>query len=124
MSAGNRKLKIELHQKDPHCHWCKRLTILTDESDHHKGLPLNAATIDHLVSRLNVHRWVKKKAGQRRKVLACYECNQRRNIQETLCLSRSEILKRSQGFSLSPRGNPKIIHPLPTVREVLKQLKA
>jgi hypothetical protein len=82
------------------------------------------ATIDHIVSRYHVHRWVKKKKGQRRKVLACYECNHSRSVKETLCLSRAEVLKRSQGFSLSPRGKPKIIKPLSTAREALKKLNA
>jgi hypothetical protein len=82
------------------------------------------ATIDHIVSRYNVRRWVQKRKNQRRKVLACYECNHNRSVQETLCLSRFEVLKRSRGFSLSPRGKPKIIKPLPTVKEALAKLNS
>ena len=121
---SNHRLKIQLFEKDPRCHWCKRVTklicekALTSEAD-----PL-MATIDHVVSRYHLHRWVKRKKGQKRKVLACYECNHNRSIQETLCLSRAEVLQRSRGFSLSPRGKPKIKKPLETVREVKKALNA
>lgn len=87
-----------------------------------RGLPKNAATIEHLVSRYNPARWRQKKPNERRRVLACYECNNNRSALETLCLSREEVLKRSRGFSLSPRGNPKIIHPLATIAEVNKAL--
>lgn len=82
------------------------------------------ATIDHVVSRLHPHRWVSKKKGQRRKVLACYECNHKRSVQETLCLSRVEILRRSQGFSLNPQGKPKIIKPVSNVKQALAKLNS
>ena len=121
---SNRSLKIELYKKDPKCYWCKRHTILISEPNL-KGHPNPLmATIDHIVSRFSPYRWKKKLPGQRRKVLSCYECNHNRSVQETLCLSRAEVLKRSQGFSLSPRGKPKIIKPLSTIREVKKQLSA
>ena len=119
---SNRTLKLELWQADPRCHWCKRITILTD-IPRIEGIanPL-MATIDHVVSRIYPHRWVKKKKGQQRKVLACYECNHKRSVKETLSLSRAEVVRRSQGFSLSPRGKPKIIKPVKNEREALKKL--
>jgi hypothetical protein len=81
------------------------------------------ATIDHVISRYNFSRWIKKKKQEpARKVLACFKCNHQRSVQETLCLSRAEVLKRSQGFSLSPRGKPKIIKPVSTKKEALKRL--
>jgi hypothetical protein len=89
-----------------------------------KGLPPNAATIEHLISRYNPSRWKRKRPEERRRVLACYKCNQERAALETLCLSREEILKRSQGWSLSPRGNPKIVKPLENLVEVKKVLNA
>jgi len=100
--------------------------ILTDIKKLSTGqsLPPNAATVEHLVSRLHHSRWKKKKSGAKRKVLACYRCNHNRSIQETLCLSRKEILQRSRGFSLNPRGRPKIIKPLDSIREVRKALNA
>jgi len=121
---SNHSLKVRLFAEDPRCHWCKQVTKLICE----KSLVGNAdplmATIDHVVSRYHLHRWVKRKHGQKRKVLACYQCNQNRSIQETLCLSRAEILQRSKGFSLSPKGNPKFAKPLDNLHEVKKVLKS
>ena len=80
------------------------------------------ATIDHIVSRYNPWRWVRKNKDERRRVLACYECNHRRSTQETLNLPREEIVKRSRGFSLSPKGKPPIIRPVETIDEALDKL--
>ena len=98
--------------------------ILTNIDKIPKGqtLPLNAATIEHVVSRLFPYRWVKKKTERRRKVLACYQCNHSRSVSETLGMSRNEILRRSKGHSLSPIGNPTIETPLNTVEEVKEKL--
>ena len=117
MSGSHRKLKLRLHSTNPKCHWCKRVTKL--------NCPLNdplMATIDHIISRYNLARWRTKKPKEVRKVLSCYECNQNRSIRETLSLSRAEILNRSRGFSLSPRGKPTIKKTLPTLKEVKKVL--
>lgn len=121
---SNRTLKLELYRQDPRCHWCKRVTKLTCEKFIRGHADPLMATIDHVVSRYHPHRWVKKKKHHRRKVLACYECNHNRSVQETLCLSRAEVLERSKGFSLSPRGKPKIIKPLETVGAVLAKLNS
>ena len=119
---SNHRLKVDLHAKDPRCHWCKRVTkLICDKVIKGRADPL-MATIDHVVSRYNPHRWVKKKANQKRKVLACYECNHKRSVKETLSLSRAEILRRSKGFSLSPKGKPITIKPLPTAKAVLARL--
>jgi hypothetical protein len=98
--------------------------VLTNIRNIEKGktLPPNSATIEHLISRFEPSRWKKKKKGMRRKVLACYACNQGRSILETLCLSRKEILQRSKGYSLNPSGKPRIIHPLDSIKEVKKFL--
>ena len=123
-TMSNRTLKLELYKKDPRCHWCKRITKLICQPFIRGHADPLMATIDHVVSRYNPHRWVKKKKNHRRKVLACYECNHSRSVQETLCLSRAEVLERSKGFSLSPRGKPKIIKPLATVTAVLAKLNS
>ena len=121
---SNHKLKVELWNKDPKCFWCKRTTkLICEKAISGKANPL-MATIDHLVSRLNKFRWVQKKKGSHRKVLACYQCNHGRSTNEILFLSRAEILNRSRGFSLSPKGKPKIINPLPNVADVERVLKA
>ncbi len=100
--------------------------ILTNIQNIPKGqsLPPNSATIEHVISRYSIFRWRKKRKGEQRKVLACYKCNHSRSVLETLCLSRTEVLRRSKGFSLSPRGKPKIKNPLPTLKEVKKVLGA
>lgn len=124
--TANRALKLKLFEECDKCYYCKCQMILTNISSVSKGqsLPANAATIEHLVSRLSPHRWKKKLKGEKRKVLACYSCNQEKSKLEILCLSRADILNRSKGFSLSPRGKPKIVVPLPTIKEVLKVLNA
>ena len=119
---SNRTLKLELHKNDPRCHWCKRITKLICQPFIRGEPDPLMATIDHVVSRYSPYRYVRKKKGQRRKVLACYQCNHSRSVQETLCLSRAEILERSNGFSLSPRGKPKIIKTLPNIAAVLARL--
>jgi len=121
---SNRTVKIALWNKDPRCHWCKRPTILTN-LPYIKGSPdPRMATIDHVVSRYHAQRWVKKQPREKRRVLACYECNHNRSTQETLNIPREEIMKRSQGFSLSPKGKPKIIKPVATIDEALKKLNS
>ena len=121
---SNRTLKLKLFKENDKCYYCGCKLVLTNISNIKSGqsLPDNAATIEHLISRLEPSRFVKKKKGTRRKVLACYKCNHSKSILETLCLSRKEVLERSKGFSLNPRGKPKIIRPLETIKEVKKVL--
>jgi hypothetical protein len=122
---SNRTVKLKLWNENPHCHWCGKLTVLTNLAKIGNNPDPDMATVDHIVSRYSYYRWVRKSRNEeQRKVLACYDCNQKRSAQETLCLSREEILRRSKGFSLSPRGKGKIPSPLPNVRAVKKALKA
>ena len=81
------------------------------------------ATIDHIISRFSPERWVKRKEGEVRKVLACFECNNRRSTEEQAQKSKEEIKLRSEGFSLNPRGKPHITNTFKTVDEVLDILK-
>lgn len=118
---SNRAFKVHLWEKNPHCHWCGELTELTNCPN--GQVPPNAATIDHLYSKLDLRRWVKRKPGEVKKVLACYACNQRRSIEETARLSKEEIFMRSQGFSLNPTGKPHIIKTLDSLEEVALILK-
>ncbi len=118
---SNRTEKVKMWNDNPHCFWCKCLTQLTNNSD--GKVPHNAATIDHLYSRYDPRRWVKRKPGQIKKVLSCHTCNQHRGYQETKRLSKEEILRRSQGFSLNPIGNPHITKTFDTLDEVLDCLK-
>ena len=124
MSGSNRKLKLRLWEENPHCFYCNRKTFLTN-IDNLKGHPKDLmATIEHKISRLSPYRWRTKLKGEKRKVLACYRCNQERSKKEILCQSRAEVLRRSRGFSLSPRGNPVFTKPMSSIKDVMKKLKA
>lgn len=81
------------------------------------------ATIDHLHSRLNLTRWVKRKPGEIRRVLACYECNQQRALKEAETLSAEEINRRSKGYAFNPKGKPVIVNTLETINEVVDILQ-
>ena len=62
------------------------------------------ATVDHLYSKYNPLRWIKPKPNETRRVLACSDCNQRRQQKETQSLSYDELLKRGYGYCLNPKG--------------------
>jgi hypothetical protein len=79
------------------------------------------ATIDHVISRYSPLRWVRAKPNEKRKVLACCECNQRRQQEETAKLPKEEISRRGQGFCLNPRGKLHGTHD--SLEQVLDKLK-
>lgn len=120
---SNRALKVKLWNENPNCHWCGRLTTLTNVQ-HIKGMPdMLMATVDHIVSRYSPYRWVKAKPQEKRKVLACYECNARRSAEETAQLSKEELYRRGQGFCLNPTGKPRLTQTYDSLDEVLDKLK-
>jgi hypothetical protein len=88
--ANKKKRRLELFEKDPHCHWCGREVVLVHQMRGGATLP-NQATLEHLFDRLNPLRFDIRYAGERY-VLACYECNWRRGL---------ERQREEQG-----RGNP------------------
>lgn len=121
--ASNRELKLRLHAKDPKCHWCKRETVLTNVPEI-KGMPDPLmATIDHLVSRYHPERWVKKNPEEPRRVLACFECNQRRCREETELLPPHIRSAIGKGYSLNPRGKALFHQTVESVEEVYKKLE-
>ena len=120
---SNRQFKLKLWQNDPRCHWCHRKTKLLNIPEIKGPADPLLATLDHLHSRYFLDRFVKPKDGQPTKVLACYSCNSRRAREETSLLSREELVKRGQGFSLNPRGKPIIIKGLDSLDEVIKVMK-
>lgn len=63
--------RIKLFREDPHCFWCGCLTTLDVTNPRLATL----ATVDHLYSRQHPARSRRKHM----KVLACFNCNQRRN---------------------------------------------
>lgn len=79
------------------CYYCKKPMLLSFE--HYKHSPKNLATFEHLDSRLSSERG--KHQGERRVVLACWECNnnQAREVEKKL-LPISELRERSK------RGRP------------------
>jgi hypothetical protein len=82
---------------DPHCHWCKKPTRLPPPRV--KGVKHRQehdwATIDHLVSRFRKHERGAHQPGERRWVLACYECNQRRATEEQASVPIEELRARA-----------------------------
>lgn len=69
MSSASTRTK--LFREDPHCFWCGCLTTLDVTNPRLTTL----ATVDHLYSRQHPLRSRRKHV----KVLACFNCNQRRN---------------------------------------------
>lgn len=92
MSRKNRR-RI-LFERDPHCHWCGCLTVLLAyPNSAARSWPKNAATVDHLDSRLSPRR--NYAGGEERTVLACRECNHRRGAAEEQALGHEELRRRS-----------------------------
>ena len=76
------------------------------------------ATVDHLISRYDPRRWLHTATNEQRKVLACFECNQRRQKEETAQLTEAEIQARSRGVTFKPKKN---LHtPVRTLEELQK----
>ena len=96
----SRAQKERLWLKNPYCHWCGCLTVLLPPESKRKYFPSNMATIDHVRSRLHPARREPVYGEERRHVLACRQCNQRRCDEEQKQLSIEELRRRSQ---LSPR---------------------
>jgi hypothetical protein len=75
MPSTQAKLTKRMHNKDPHCHWCGKETFFNSVN----GLQYHdTATTDHVYSK----RHMAIRIFYNPKVLACYECNQRRNDEE------------------------------------------
>ena len=111
---------MKLWQQDSRCHWCRRETKLINVAEIKGPADPLMATIDHLVSRYHPERWIKR---DKTKVLSCYECNEKRARAETKSLTKEELVKRGQGFSLNPRGKPIFVEALDTIDAVLDKLK-
>lgn len=90
MAGGKfKKQRTRLWKENPHCFYCKCLTILPEDlpvehgyaSGKLKNVPDDMATIEHIYSRLNPSRWIRGK-----RVLACYKCNNEKSREEELAL--------------------------------------
>jgi hypothetical protein len=109
-----------LWQVNPYCYYCNCLTVLTNIQS--GIIPDNAATIEHLISRLDPKRWTKRNSGEVRKVLACWKCNREQSYKEMARLTKEEIALRSNGFSLNPKGNPNFVKTKQNLEQVLAVL--
>ena len=120
-----RKTKLKLYKENPYCHWCGCLTTLTNIK-HIKGQPNpTMATVDHVLSKFDVRRWVEHKPGEIRKVLACFKCNNQRSADEQARLGKEERLFRSKtGFTFHMVDGKNIFQkPLKTLDQVLDKLR-
>lgn len=75
-----RRVKLWVLQSGK-CHWCDRDCILLEPQAKRGPLPDNAATVDHLRSRLDPKR-SEPARGEVRQVMACNRCNHRRASEE------------------------------------------
>jgi len=74
------------------CYWCKKPTRLLKTTG--GPIPEDAATIDHLDSRLSPERG--KHKGEWRHVMACSKCNHERARAEDMALPRETQHERSK----------------------------
>lgn len=88
MPNSNSLARKRLFQRNPHCFWCGKLTVFSIDVK----LKHDAATVDHLYSRLHPERKTvstrqsardSAHRGRGRLVLACNQCNKDRSNAET-----------------------------------------
>ena len=84
-------------KENPHCHWCGKPTTLTGSTE--QKITPETATLDHLYSRLDPRRREVNRSMEKRRLLACYECNQRR-CRESVAESNAEK-ERRRGLAAS-----------------------
>jgi hypothetical protein len=78
--AKLRKQLLKMWNENPHCHWCGKLTTIDGRKENKQTA--ETATLDHLYSRLDPRRREVNRTMEKRRLLACYECNQRRCREE------------------------------------------
>lgn len=110
-------------KKNPHCHWCKRMTILSSAEMGSRKLPRNAATLDHVYTRKDARRTSDNK---NQVVLACYDCNQRRGYRpfEEFTTVAKNIVRKKTNRPLrhkQPRGEMITPRVLDAMVEKVKQ---
>lgn len=71
-----KRIRAKLRAADPHCHWCRVLTLegIHDRPDY----GLDKATVDHLKPRREC-KSAEEYHAMSNLVLACYECNSERD---------------------------------------------
>jgi len=83
-----RRIRKSLWEKDPHCHWCGVKTVWWAKALGHAEKPKNAATLDHLVSRLDPKRYKMEYYPRSLFVIACDCCNNNRGKREDVALRK------------------------------------
>ncbi len=95
-----RRQRRKWFAEKPFCHWCgKRLRLV--ELPNGGAMPEDAATIDHLYSRLHPQRHL---SGGRRRVLACSKCKHDRGHEETKIVYLKQQQKQSGNRPLESYG--------------------
>ena len=87
MANKFRKQRRALWLKDPHCYWCGVRTFLPSRVGKSPKAK-NEATIDHLRPRHHPGRLEPAKNQEVRRVLSCWECNNKRDQVETAALPK------------------------------------
>lgn len=83
---SNRKQRVRLFEEQGgKCWWCDCPMMELGESvvGHWRNPPANMATLDHVYGKFDRRRHEPHR-GERRKVVACYACNQRRRDEPRL----------------------------------------
>lgn len=93
---------LRLWLKDPKCHWCGRTTLYCLPLKGFGSLP-EQATTEHLNSRLSGKRSCNNDNREKRIVLACYECNHKRGMEEVKKLYKNIHEERSKRLPRSFR---------------------
>ena len=96
MSTKSKKRRLEnLYKKNPRCYWCGcEVKMFNDQDERDKSK--RGATLDHVFSKLNPRRLLRKKGTL---VLSCRQCNQDREVKESSQLTLEELWKRSGRYA-------------------------
>lgn len=88
--------------EDAHCRQCGQPTILFEQKNH-QTVPPNAATIEHVFSRLHPLRR-HQTPDVKRRTLLCQKCNQENSEKEQKALGIEELRRRAQQHKSKRRG--------------------
>lgn len=94
MSNGDHAQLVAMHEANPKCYWCGRMTWLPNSGERLilKGAKARMATRDHLISR-NEGDPLSRGSEV---VLACYRCNCKRAENEHAAMDREVWNRKSQ----------------------------
>lgn len=100
-NGWSKKRVVLWHEQGGLCYWCHSPTILVEPGGKNR-LPPNAATVEHLRSRLDPTRQEPARDQERRLVMACLSCNSVRGSREQAerdaRLSKQELWLRNGNF--------------------------